>query len=789
MLKSDVRGGTLSIVKGSRSTFTATASRPLSFASVDGQPAKFKDAAITTGEFGIDESRPIEFQWRDEFELAGKNPFNLNVNVHDDEAPTLAVENLPRQKVVLDSEQLVFQVKAHDDYGVKTVGMEWRSKDKRRVEHPAKGEMPLGLGGHDQTLLELTGTFTANKLNIEPQAIELRVYAEDFFPERKRVYSAPYTFWVLNAEQHAIWVTEQLSRWHRQALEVRDREMQLYETNKQLRELSGEELDQPENRKRIENQAAAEKGNSRRLTNLTASGQNLLREAARNPEISANNLEAWAQMLGILKDIAGNRMPSVADLLKQASAAPSASTPSQAKKTGGPMVGQNRAAGGSPGKKAETDPNAPPAPVAPALVDSESSQQPPFPTKPEDGTTKKKPSGNSLRFPVTTLMGKPSDKKTDDNNTPAEDKVDQAIKEQKDLLAEFQKIADELNQLLANLEGSTLVKRLKAASRTEYKLSSEISKQLDEAFGLDVARLAGEKRKTFDDVGQQQLKGSQTVSYIMDDMQAFFERRQMTSLKNILDDMRTQDVIGSLRKLSDEMAKDRGLSVSQCEYWSDTLDRWAEDLVEAGGACECKGGSKASLPPAIVLEVLKILEGEINLREDTRVAEQSKPAQEPEKWHAGADDLSGTQKKLDERVKKVNEQIRDLPDAEKEFGKEMALLAAVDKVMDECTGILARPETGSPAIAAETEAIELLLKSKRINPKGGGGGGATPGGGGGGDTKDSALALLGSGVNEKEVREDHGISQATGQSGPVLPEEFRAGLDGILQPFGRRQIK
>jgi len=301
------------------------------------------------------------------------------------------------------------------------------------------------------------------------------------------------------------------------------------------------------------------------------------------------------------------------------------------------------------------------------------------------------------------------------------------------------------------------VKRLKAASRTEYKLSSEISKQLDEVFGLDKARLAGEKQKTFDDVSQQQLKGSQTVSYIMDDM-------------------RTQDVIGSLRKLSDEMAKDRGLSVSQCEYWSDTLDRWAEDLVEAGGACECKGGSKASLPPAIVLEVLKILEGEINLREDTRVAEQSKPAQEPEKWHAFADDLSGTQKKLDERVQKVNEQIHDLPDADKEFGKEMALLAAVDKVMGECTGILSRPETGSPAIAAETEAIELLLKSKRINPKGGGGGGATPGGGGGGDTKDSALALLGSGVNEKEVRQDHGISQATGQSGPVLPEEFRAGL-------------
>jgi multiple sugar transport system substrate-binding protein len=43
------------------------------------------------------------------------------------------------------------------------------------------------------------------------------------------------------------------------------------------------------------------------------------------------------------------------------------------------------------------------------------------------------------------------------------------------------------------------------------------------------------------------------------------------------------------------------------------------------GACPgCK--SKGSLPPSIVLEVLQILEGEVNLREETRVAEQSRPS-------------------------------------------------------------------------------------------------------------------------------------------------------------------
>jgi hypothetical protein len=191
------------------------------------------------------------------------------------------------------------------------------------------------------------------------------------------------------------------------------------------------------------------------------------------------------------------------------------------------------------------------------------------------------------------------------------------------------------------------------------------------------------------------------------------------------------------------------------------------------------------LPPSIVLEVLQILEGEVNLREETRVAEQARPAVTSQEYGRQADALSKTQDGLRDRVDKVIGRIRQLPDAEDEFAYEIKLLGRVSGVMNEAKQILAGPETGSPAIAAETEAIELLLRSKRIKPGGGGGGGANPGGGGGGKTVDSAMALLGSGVNQKEVREDRGVSQATGESGPVLPEEFRAGLDEYFNRLER----
>jgi hypothetical protein len=178
-----------------------------------------------------------------------------------------------------------------------------------------------------------------------------------------------------------------------------------------------------------------------------------------------------------------------------------------------------------------------------------------------------------------------------------------------------------------------------------------------------------------------------------------------------------------------------------------------------------------------VLEILQILEGEINLREETHVAEQAKSAVEAEKHATESKRLGTTQETLDGRVEKVVERIRQLPDGEAEFAKEIALLTQVSVVMKDAAGILASADTGPPAIAAETEAIELLLQSKRVNPKAGGGGGANPGGGGGGTTQDSALALLGAGLNPKEVREDKGTEQAVGETGQAWPEEYRAGLD------------
>jgi hypothetical protein len=532
--------------------------------------------------------------------------------------------------------------------------------------------------------------------------------------------------------------------------------------------------------KELARQADRERANGRRLANLVRSGEGLLKEAMRNKEIGVGHLDQWAEMMKVLKEISENRMPTVADLLKQASqAGPSPNEPNKKSR----QAGQNRLTQGGEAEPKEESEEVDKLSSVPTISDIESTQNEPGKSDGSDDPSKSNSNKPRLTLPTTKLAG---NGKSDGKAQPqADEKTEQAVKDQGDLLAEFDKIADELNAVLANLEGSTLVKRLKASSRKQQQVAAKLGALAASSFGVS------EHEKEHDAVefgrlAETEVASSQEASYIMDDMAAYFDRSRMTLFGRVLDDMREQDVTAELRLLGDELRKESGLSISQAEYWSDTFDRWAEDLVEVTkcGACPgCK--AKGSLPPSIVLEVLQLLEGEVQLREQTRVAEQARPAVSDTQHMMVASRLSDTQNEFYARMDKVVDRILELPDAEADFDKELNLLSQVTGVMREATEVLAKPETGPPAIAVETEIIELLLKSKRFNPSGGGGGNSSPGGGGDGDTETPALALVGAGVNKKEVREVMSATQSTGTTGTGLPEEFRSGLD---EYFNRLEI-
>lgn len=178
---------------------------------------------------------------------------------------------------------------------------------------------------------------------------------------------------------------------------------------------------------------------------------------------------------------------------------------------------------------------------------------------------------------------------------------------------------------------------------------------------------------------------------------------------------------------------------------------------------------------------MKSLRDEMDLRDSTRELGNSEDAIEHQKFVARAERLASDQASVSENIQSAIDDILELPQGAQRFGKELGLLRQVRPVMDEASDILRSPDAGAPAVAAETEAIELLLQTKRPNPNGGGGGGSNPGGGGTADRASmAALADIGPGGDVAGIVKARPVGQATGHAGREFPEEFKAGLDAYF---------
>lgn len=769
-----VRGGNLSVVRGAATIIRATTSRDLAAASSNGESASVDGPGFSTAPFPVEAPVTRIFTWRDVHGLEAKSPLELNIKPVEDEAPDIFASQVGTKRVVLEDEVVNFDISVNDDFGIREIGLEWRGMESDSPASAAVlGEKPVAAGAPEKTGVQTLGTFSAKREGVTPQTLQVRAFATDFLPDRERTYSPMFVLHVLSPQDHAKWLTEEFSKWFRNAREVYEREQQLHEANLVLRELSPEELDEPENRRRLQEQASAESSNARRLDALTGSGRGLIEEATKNPEFDAERLESWATMMRALDRIAGERMPSVADLLQQASRAPGGKTVSSAEseKTGG------KDQGASPDST----------PSGPGISDREKGMSP---KNPGDNPDKKPGEGGSnspspLRLPQTVLdpAADGGRKKTPPAETPAGKKLDDALDEQEVLLAEFAKVTDELQEILSSLEASTFVKRLKAASRKQTEIAAALNLTLNGGFGLPKHRVEQQLRDVAGQTAIEEEEQSRFVYNIQTDLEAYFQRKQEEIYKNVLDQMKERSVVANLKTIGREsLVNLNGRSIAAAEFWADTLDRWAEELVAAasGESSQQQQGDTKSLPPEIVLQIMKALHDEMQLRDETREMEGTRPVFARDVYQSKVRPLEYTQTDIRERVDGIIGDIEALPKAAEQFGKEVQLLSLVSDVMRQAHAVLARPDTGPEAIAAQTEAIELLLQSKRQQSGGGGGGGSSsPGGGGQSGGNGSNLSDIGPGGGKPEggkpVSGD--VEQSTGKAGRELPEEFRRGLD------------
>jgi len=871
-LTEDARGGTISLVKGSSVVFEATATRDLATAALNGRAQTVDGPQVTTEPIAVEASTDLRLTWRDQYGLSAREAQVLRIEALDDQGPTVNFNKLKNQQVVLSHEVLAFEIQASDDFGVKRIGLEWQGiNDPIHNPKSSLGEKIVAAGAPTSETMAVPATFCADREGVRAQSLRLRAFAEDYLPTRERVYSPYLVVHVLSSAEHFKWLTEQMSQWTGAAQEVYDKELQLHETNKELRDLPPESLDDPAVRKQIQQQAAAELANAAQLDALVDMGKDLVQEATKNEEFDADHLDTFAEMLKQLEEIAGEQMPSVAELLQQAAEAQGQPVPPP---TEPPLSGER----GEAKPKAESDDKAPEDPLAappgaddlglesadkygPEGLNPEGIKEDPndpnpeaadvaqdrsaqaegepgtIPANPtplvgdiESGFNQSEKAGEApqikggLLIPGTILKGSGKDPNEESQESEAStaELIIQAVSEQQDLLDAFAKLAEEMNSLLMGFENSTFVKRLKAASAKQIDLALELN-NLD-GFGVDDDELNNQTQRKM--LAERETAASDRVLLIQEDMDAYAERKPSQNYTRVLAEMQEATVVAQIREVAAAINKNEiGQSTIEAEFWADTLDRWAEQLVDAFGASEPMPTDLVELPnltPEIILEVLRIINSEIELREETRELDQAMGAIDQETYERRGAELSARQAELASKSRALAEQIRAMPNApdhadeilareikaltdkgelegealakriewltrRAELGKEV-LQGQIDKltnaatVMDEVEALLAQPATGPPTIAAIVEVLEILLETHRL-PNAPMIVKAPP-------ATASALMLMGLGDDgSKASIENRAPGQATGKTGRQLPEEYRAGLDLYFDALEGKRIE
>lgn len=344
----DLAIGEVSAVEGSVISFSMDMSRPLRSGnygptSVSGEMAQdelFEETSgkleisgvtVRTGEIKVG-AVPFEmpFAWVDEFGLSGGEGYKLRVDAVKDSMPVAYTQGLERRKAILPEESMDFEILCEDDFGLKEVGIEWETLGAiPGMPAENKGELILGKGGPEVSRIMEPAVFSPAAFGLGPQRLTLRAFAEDYFPERGRVYSEPVVVYVLTREEHAQLLKSNFDRTISELEDLARRELNNLDENKRLERLDGEKLQEDENRKRLDAQELAESESAQRMEELTRKMEELMKGATRNGDIDKETLKKMAGALKSMQELSDTDIPEVRDELAEAQE--KSNTPEKAK--------------------------------------------------------------------------------------------------------------------------------------------------------------------------------------------------------------------------------------------------------------------------------------------------------------------------------------------------------------------------------------------------------------------------------------------------------------------------
>ena len=358
--------------------------------------------------------------------------------------------------------------------------------------------------------------------------------------------------------------------------------------------------------------------------------------------------------------------------------------------------------------------------------------------------------------------------------------LDQALAQEQAILNAMRQMEKEAAQNLETLMAQTLAARLRRAAGSERDLAASFQQMLPDTIGLTTAQVPDEPRQRLDKMTASHAGVTLEAGRIQEEISRLFDRTSLNRYGDVaheMDAFKTSDSLALLGKLVEQNIGAQ--SIGAARYWSDQFEKWAGRLADQDNSQAPPTNAAGKPDPAqlqALLALMRLRQQQDQLRQQTSVLDQNK---------ATAQDYPGGARDAARQQSGLRDQVRQLAQ-DSSFPVPPAKLVPIGNAMDDAAGLLAKPETGAPTNAAQTDAINLLdaaiaQQAQRAGQSGStlasmmGMGGSGSGNTAGGTTDKPNVPIPGS--RESAAPGERTVIQAGGIDNSQLPGEFRDAIE------------
>ena len=307
---------------------------------------------------------------------------------------------------------------------------------------------------------------------------------------------------------------------------------------------------------------------------------------------------------------------------------------------------------------------------------------------------------------------------------------------------------------------------------------------LPDTIGMSPGQLPDDARQALDSMGAQHADVERELGRLQDEISRLFDRTSLNRYGDVAHDMDTQKTGDALAGLANLVSNNVGAeTIGSARHWGDQFEQWAKRLSDSDSSKSGQSGKGRGQPdPAqmqALMALMRLRQQQGQLREQTAALDEQKSTNQD--YPAGAQDAGRQQGALHDAEQAMEQ--------DPNFPVQRDQMQPIGKAMGDAATLLAKPETGQPTNAAQTDALNLLdaaigqqakksgasasalMAMMGVGSGSAGGKGSTAGG----TTTQPNVPIPGS--REGAQPDQRTIIQAGGIDNSPLPGEFRDAIE------------